>query len=235
MNKVKLLRTHPIRNMLPALSAAMLSTLCLQLPALAQVPGSNAALPAATSLNSSSVAVTSANRNSTSDHSLTFGQRAEIYRRSVLDPEAIVGPAFGAAIGQWEDEPPGWHQGAEGYGKRFASGLARHEIGETIRFGFAAADHEDPRYFLSQDRAAWGRTQHAVVSTFVSQTSSGLTIPAFSRFAGTYGAAFISNTWYPNNRAGLGNAARRGSTALATSVGFNLAREFLPFFRRTAH
>lgn len=231
MIRVQLQQTHPIRNMSLALSAVVLSILCFSLPAAAQTPVLQTRLPDP-SMSPSTVSSTT---NATPDHSLTFGERADVYRRSLLGPEAIVGPALGAAIGQWEDEPPGWRQGGEGYGKRFASGLARHEIGETIRFGFAAADGEDPRYFPSEDRGVWARTQHAVTSTFVSKTSSGATIPAFSRFAGTYGAAFISNTWYPNNRAGLGDAARRGSTSLAASIGFNLAREFLPFFRRNAH
>ena len=155
---------------------------------------------------------------SSPDHSLTFGKRAREYRRNLFSPETIVGPAFGAGIGQWEDEPAGWHQGAEGYGKRFGSGIARHTIAETIRFGFAAADGEDPRYFLSEDRSFWGRTKHAVVSTFVSQRSSGTRIPAFSRFAGIYGAAFISNVWYPDNRATASYAARRGSAAPGSSL-----------------
>lgn len=232
MIRVQLLETQPIRNMSFALGAVMLSILCLSflclsLPAAAQTPVLQSRLPDS-STSSSTVSSTTA----TPDHSLTFGERADVYRRSLLGPDAIVGPALGAAIGQWEDEPPGWRQGGEGYGKRFASGLARHEIGETIRFGFAAVDGEDPRYFASEDRGVWARTQHAVTSTFVSKTSSGATIPAFSRLAGTYGAAFISNAWYPNNRSGLGDAARRGSTSLAASIGFNLAREFLPFFRR---
>jgi hypothetical protein len=234
MTRVHLQKAHPIRNMSLALSAVVLSISCLSLPALAQGPESQAALPNPASATTPTMRVSPANAG-TPDHSLTVGDRAHLYGRSVFSPETIVGPAFGAAIGQWEDEPPGWHQGAEGYGKRFASGVARRGIGETIRFGFAAADREDPRYFSSQNQGTWARTQHAVVSSFVSQTSSGRTIPAFSRFAGTYGAAFISNTWYPHNRAGAGDAARRGSTALASGVGFNLAREFLPFFRRSAH
>jgi hypothetical protein len=163
--------------------------------------------------------------------SLTFGKRAHLYAHEVFGPETIIGPAFGAGIGQWEDEPPGWHEGGEGYGKRFGSGVARHTIAETIRFGIAAADGEDPRCLPSEDRSFWGRTRHAIVSTFVSQRSSGTRMPAFSRLLGTYGAAFISNTWYPDNRATGGDAARRGSTALAASVGFRLVREFVPVFR----
>jgi len=160
--------------------------------------------------------------------SLTLGERFTIYGHAIIRPYTVVGPAMGAGIGQWENEPPGWGQGAEGYARRFASGMGRHLIAETIRFGFAAADGEDPRYHRSDETGVWNRARHAIVETFTSQTSSGARIPAFSRFAGIYGAAFISNTWYPENRATTGYALRRGSTALGASLGFHLFEEFVP-------
>ena len=140
----------------------------------------------------------------------------------------MVGPALGAGIGQWEDEPPEWGEGGEGYARRLVSGVGRHLIAETIRFGVAAADSEDPRYHPSEESGLWQRTRHVMVETFTSKTAGGTRIPAYSRFAGTYGAAFISNLWYPESRSTAGWALRRGSTALASSLGFNLFQEFAP-------
>ncbi len=160
--------------------------------------------------------------------SLTLGQRFKIYRTSLLRPYTVVGPAFGAGIGQWEDEPPEWGQGGQGYARRFASGMARSVISESIRFGVAAMDGEDPRYHRSLESGFWNRTRHVFVETFTSETASGTRIPAYSRFAGTYGAAFISNAWYPDSRATAGYAVRRGSTALASSLGLHMFEEFVP-------
>lgn len=161
-------------------------------------------------------------------HSLTFDDRSHIYAHSIFSPFTVVGPALGAGIGQWENSPPEWKQGAEGYARRFGSAMGGHLITETVRFAVAAADGEDPRYQRSHETGVWSRTRHAIVETFTSQTSSGARIPAFSRFAGTYGAAFVSNTWYPDSRATTGWALRRGSTALGASVGFHLFEEFVP-------
>jgi hypothetical protein len=166
-------------------------------------------------------------RASSNGGSLTLGERFSIYGHALTRPYTVVGPALGAGIGQWEDEPPEWGQGVEGYARRFGSGMGRHFIAETIRFGFAAADGEDPRYQRSDETGVWDRARHAIVETFTSQTSSGTRIPAFSRFAGVYGAAFISNTWYPDSRATTGYALRRGSTALGSSLGFHLFEEFI--------
>ncbi len=159
---------------------------------------------------------------------LTLGDRFRIYRNAVLRPYSIVGPAFGAGIGQWEDEPPEWGEGGKGYGRRIASGMSRQLISETIRFGVAAADGEDPRYHRSDESGFWNRSKHAVIETFSSETANGKRIPAYSRFAGTYGAAFIANSWYPDSRSSAGWALRRGSSALASSVGFHLFEEFMP-------
>jgi hypothetical protein len=78
--------------------------------------------------------------------SLTLNDRFRIYKHALSRPYMIVGPAMGAGIGQWENEPPEWGQGGQGYGRRLASGVSRSVISETIRFGFAAADGEDPRF-----------------------------------------------------------------------------------------
>jgi hypothetical protein len=223
----KFLLRHACARRLHSLELGLivLSICCLSSSAFSQQPQFQAALPDAHSAEASASATTSNN-----DHSLTLGDRTSLYVRSIFSPDAILGPAFGAGIGQAQNSPKEWGQGGEGYGKRFASGVARREISETIRFGFAAADGEDPRYFPLREGGMWARTQHAVVSTFVSKTSDGRAIPAFSRFAGNYGAALISNTWYPTSRSTTGWALERGSTALASSVGFNLLREFVPFW-----
>jgi hypothetical protein len=163
-----------------------------------------------------------------SRNSLTFGERSRIYARSIFRPYTLVGPALGAGIGQAENQPPEWGQGGEGYAYRFASGMGQHVIAETIRFGVAAVDGEDPEYHRSGETGVWPRAKHAILETFTSQTDSGTRIPAYSRFAGIYGAAFISNMWYPDSRATAGWALRRGSTALGASVGFHLFEEFLP-------
>ena len=160
--------------------------------------------------------------------SLTIGDRFHIYRQSILSPYTLLGPALGAGIGQWEDEPPEWGEGSKGYARRLASGVGRHLIAETIRFGVAAADTEDSRYHPSEESGLWHRTRHVMVETFTSKTAGGTRIPAYSRFVGTYGAAFISNLWYPESRSTAGWALRRGSTGLGSILGFNLFQEFAP-------
>src|SRR5580700_7037367 len=50
---------------------------------------------------------------------LTFGERLRIYEHSFVTPEGLIGPALGAAVGQADNTPHEWGQGAAGYGTRF--------------------------------------------------------------------------------------------------------------------
>jgi len=166
---------------------------------------------------------------------LTFGERFRIYRHSVFNPDSLLAPALGAAIAQASNEPPEWGQGASGYGTRLASGYGRMVISRSIRFGVAALDHEDPRFTYSNETGFWRRFRYASVRFVWARTDSGGRMPAFSRFAGAYGAAFIANSWYPESRANSGHALMRGSTALAAGYTWNVFREFWPDIRNVIH
>ena len=166
---------------------------------------------------------------------LTFGDRVSLYTGSIFTPEILVGPALGAGLGQLRNDPGEWRQGMAGYGRRFGSGLARNVISRTVAFGFAAADGEDPRYIRSEESGIWARTRHAIAWTFITRNQNGTRMPAFSRVAGAYAAAFAANNWYPSSENNTNHALRMGSSALATSVGFHIFSEFWPDIRRALH
>jgi hypothetical protein len=170
-----------------------------------------------------------------SPQALSFSDRVKIYERSFVQPEALIGPALGAGIGQWRDTPPEWGQGAGAYGTRFASGLGRSVISRTIAFGVAAADREDSRFFPSNETGIWRRARHAIVGTFISRTPTGGSMPAFSRFAGAYSAGFIANAWEPRSQDDAAHALERGSTALLSSMGWHIFEEFGPDIRNALH
>jgi hypothetical protein len=166
---------------------------------------------------------------------ITFGERFQLYRRSITNPDSVLTPAFGAALAQGNNEPPEWGQGASGFGTRLASGYGRMVINRTIRFGVAALDHEDPRFAPSNEKGFWRRFRRSSVDYVLPHTDRGTRIPAFSRFASAYGTAFIANAWYPESRANASHAMMRGSTSLAVSYAWHVFREFWPDIKRAIH
>ena len=173
-----------------------------------------------------------ADTSATSPDNLTFRNRLRLYERSFKEPEHLIGPLLGAGVSQATDTPPEWGEGAAGFGRRAGSGYGRSVLGGTIALGVASIDHEDPRFVPSQDSGILRRARHAIVSTFVSGTNDGGSMPAYSRLVGIYGAAFIANAWEPPSQDSTRHALERGSTALLSSVGWHLLDEFGPDIRK---
>jgi len=135
------------------------------------------------------------------DTSLTFGPSS-------------AAPELGSGSPSWLPKGP------------YIPRISRNALAESLRFSIAALDGENTSYQLSQGGGLWNRAYHALVETFTSQTAGGTRIPALSRFAGAYGAAFLANTWYA--RPSTGFALQRGSAALGSSLGLNLVQELVP-------
>ena len=169
-----------------------------------------------------------------SPETYTMDERLKNFERSFVSVQSLVGPALGAGIAQSYNSPHEWGGAAPGFGRRLASSNATSILGRTIGFGVAALDQEDSRFYPSNETSVWRRAGHAIAGTFISRTRNG-TMPAFSRFAGIYLAAFISNSWQPPSQNGPGHALLRGSITLSSSAGFQLLQEFWPDFRSALH
>jgi hypothetical protein len=147
-------------------------------------------------------------------------------------PLALVGDAAYAGILQEADTPTEWGQGGSGYGKRFASTAACSGIHSALAFGLDSTLHEDPRYFRSAGGGFWRRTGHAFRGTVLTHTDAGTETLSIWRFGSAYGAAYLSNQWYPGrlNTVALGFA--EGSLQLGFDAVSNLASEFWPDLKR---
>ena len=149
-----------------------------------------------------------------------------------LGPLALIGEAAYAGILQEADTPTEWGQGGSGYGKRYASTVACSGIHGALAFGLDSSLHEDPRYFRSDGGGFWRRAGHAFRGTVLTRTDRGTETLSLWRLGSAYGAAYLSNQWYPGrlNTVGLGFA--EGSLQLGFDLASNLASEFGPDLKR---
>src|SRR6266478_1527200 len=92
--------------------------------------------------------------------------------------------------------------------------------------------HQDPRYFRSTNTGFWRRSGHALRGTILTRTDKGAETLSTWRLGSAYGAAFISNQWYPDrlNTVGLGLA--EGSVQIGFDLLRNLGLEFWPDIKR---
>jgi hypothetical protein len=66
----------------------------------------------------------------------------------------------------------------------------------------------------------------------VTHKDGGGRIIGVPQIAGAYGAAFASNLWYPQARAGTSDALMRGTSSLGFSAGKNVLKEFWPDIKK---
>jgi hypothetical protein len=143
-------------------------------------------------------------------------------------PLELLGSAAYAGILQGIGTPAEWGGGAAGYGKRLASTLASSGIHGVLAFGLDSALHEDPRYFRSRSTGFWNRTGHAVRGTILTHTDGGGETFSVWRFGSAYGAAFLSNEWYPDRLNTVRLGFLQGSLRLGFDLATNLGSEFWP-------
>ena len=143
-------------------------------------------------------------------------------------PWELLGSAAYAGILQGIGTPEEWGGGAAGYGKRLASTLAGSGIHGVLAFGLDSALHEDPRYFRSRNTGFWNRAGHAVRGTVLTHTDAGGETFSVWRFGSAYGAAFLSNEWYPDRLDTVRLGLLQGSLRLGFDLAANLGSEFWP-------
>ena len=151
---------------------------------------------------------------------------------SVYGPSSLLGSAAYAGILHARGTPDEWGQGGGAYGKRVASAVGYSAVRATLAFGLDSTFHEDPRYFPSSGKGFWQRTGHALRGTVLTRTDSGRETPSIWRIGSAYGAAYLSNQWYPDRLNTVGRGARQGSLQLAFDFATNLGSEFWPDIKR---
>jgi hypothetical protein len=145
-------------------------------------------------------------------------------------PYPIVGAALVASVNQVYNTPPEWKQGAEGYGKRFASNFGIAAVSTTTRYALAQAFREDTLYYRCECKGVLPRLGHALISTVTARRGDDghreFSVPSVvAPYAGTMTAIYA---WYPD-RFGAKDGLRMGNYNLLGMAAENIAMEF--FYR----
>ena len=158
--------------------------------------------------------------------------KLRFHAKSTYAPLAIAGIAAYAGVLHADGAPKEWGGGAAAYGKRFGSTMAWSGIHSALAFSLDSTLHQDPRYFRSGGTGFWRRSGHALRGTILTRTDSGGETLSTWRIGSAYGAAYLSNQWYPDRL----NTARLGLIEGSVTLGFdlvgNLGAEFWPDIKR---
>jgi hypothetical protein len=164
--------------------------------------------------------------------SFDLKSKLRFHAESVYSPWSIAGSAAYAGILQADTAPTEWGQGAGAYGKRVVSTVGYTAVYGALAFGLDSTLHQDPRYFRSRSAGFWRRTGHALRGTFLTRTDQGGETLSTWRLGSAYGAAFLSNQWYPDRLNTVRLGVAQGSLRLGLDFAANLGSEFWPDFKR---
>jgi hypothetical protein len=218
--------TAPKENQL--MKTRYIAVILLALASLGVAPQMAAQAPADSSSSSSGVEAATVPQPVSHYTRPTAKVEFHNYLFDTFGPYPIVGAGITAGINQAYKTPPEWQQGAEGYGKRYASVFGIAGVSTTTRYAVAKAFGEDTLYYRCECTGIFPRLRHAVVSTFTSRRGGDghrvFSFPALvAPYAGTMTAVYA---WYPG-RYNASDGFRMGNYSLLGYAGGNIALEFI--------
>jgi len=154
---------------------------------------------------------------------------AQRFRNFMVDaagPVVLVETIAWAGAAQAKETPVEWGDGANAFGKRYASLIGQGIIQESVTYGMSEALAVDSRFHKSDRRGFFPRAGDALAQAVTSRRVNGTRIVSAPLLAGYAVGGVGMMAWYPNGstyKDGLGY----GGLALASRAGVNRIREFI--------
>ena len=160
---------------------------------------------------------------------LSPAQKWELGWRTTIDPVQVAINAGVAGLQQATDAFPGYHQGAEGYFKRFGANNADTAVGTLIGgVALPIVFHQDPRYFYLGQGSIKHRTLYALSTAFRAKGDNGKWQPAYASILGDLSEGAISNLYYPaTDRNGPTLTFENGLISIGSDALGNVIQEFV--------
>jgi hypothetical protein len=164
--------------------------------------------------------------------SLDVTGKLRFHAEATYKPMALLGIAAYAGVLQADGAPKEWGGGAAAYGQRYGSTMAWVGIHSALAFGLDSTLHQDPRYYRSGATGFWRRSGHALRGTILTHTDKGGETLSTWRLGSAFGAAYLSNQWYPDRLNTVRLDLIQGSVTLGFDLFSNLGAEFWPDIKK---
>ena len=160
---------------------------------------------------------------------LTSWQKFKLASNNSVALSTIGAALLGAGFSQAFNRPSGYHQGMEGYAKRFGSGMARSASDNLFgTFLLASALHQDPRFFVRRNLSFGESIKYAADRLLYTSKDSGERQINYSGLTGPLLAEGLANTYYPDENRTVGSTFVRYGSDLGWRFAGNLLRQYWP-------
>ena len=160
---------------------------------------------------------------------LNAKQKLELSFHGIIDPFPFVSSAVVAGVEQATDTLPGYHQGVEGYAKRYGATYVNFASATMLRDGlFPAIFRQDPRYYYRGTGTKTSRVLYALSTAVICHGDNGKNQFNYSGVLGNLSAGALTQLYYPaGSRNGASTTIENGLLAtVGVGVG-HVLQEFL--------
>jgi hypothetical protein len=149
--------------------------------------------------------------------------------REVARPITILPSLYSAGYEHLFEEDPKYGHDAGAFGEQFGASMLRRASMRVFSDGiFAAAFHQDPRYYRVATGSTFHRSLVSVSQAFVRRSDDGDKQFNWSGFAGRAASAALTTTYYPASSVTAKAVGTTFGYSIATDAGGDLLLEFLP-------
>ena len=164
---------------------------------------------------------------------LTSWQKFKLAANNSAALSTIASAAVGAAYNQAVNNPSGYDQGAEGYGKRFGADMARSASENMFgTFLLASALHQDPRFYVIKNLSLKQTVEYSAKRVIFTRSDSGEKKINYSGLIGPLLGEGLANAYYPDKNRTAGSTFTRYAGDLGWRFGGNLLRQYWPSINR---
>jgi hypothetical protein len=160
---------------------------------------------------------------------LTSWEKFKLAANNSVALSTIAAAAVGAAYGQAVNHPSGYHQGAEGYGKRLGANMARAASDNMFgTFLLASALHQDPRFYVRKNLSFKQSVEYSAKRIIFTQSDSGEKQINYSGLIGPLMGEGLANAYYPDENRTVGGTFTRYASDLGWRFAGNMLRQYWP-------
>lgn len=160
---------------------------------------------------------------------LSAGDKMKLSVMNQLTVTTLAGNLFSAGISHWQDGRPHYGVDRGAFGQRLGATSLKGFTQSVFSYGiYAAAFHDDPRYYVMGPGHPLGkRAIYSASRMIITRKDDGSSAVNWSRLAGITSAAALANAYYPERDRSVGKTATSTLTSIATGAATNELNEFI--------
>ncbi len=160
---------------------------------------------------------------------LSGGDKIELSIMSRATPGDAFATVFGAGWSQWRDSHPHYGTDTEAFEKRLGALAIKQTTQSFFSYGvYAAAFHDDPRYYIMGSTVpVWRRAVYAGTRAVITQKDDGTAAINWPKLAGIATATALTTAYYPKVDQGFGNETKAFAASVGTSMLTDELHEFV--------